>query len=488
MAVERDTALFLDALSNPEKAQAELLFSRILRPNVACEFGAKHQFSALASVRDYQNAVPIADYSAFQTSIDRAAAGVPNILTGEPVRRFFATSGSSSTPKLIPVTSTFIGDKARAFGIYWGWLFAAHPAAERGRVVGNFSDSGGAHKLPSGISVSSEGSYWAQVSAATQKRGKSPLPKSIAEIADAGERYRAIADILVKEDVSLLMALNPSTLLLLLRTVGAAAKQIWPNLELLVSWRSPMQASYLRLLAPWVEGVAARDYLLMASEGILAIPDEDEKSGGILATIFTFFEFIAEEDAESSNPTIYLAHELELGRNYLVVLSTTAGLYRYKIGDVVRVRAFRGQTPVIEFLYRAGSTCSLTGEKLTEAQVVGAVDELGWALEGYLLLPARDGFPRYILLAEGTAPQQQSAAAEQLDRALAKQNIEYSAKRSSLRLEAPEVRWVASGSFAARRAARVAAGTNDAQIKPQVLSRNAELIRGFELLEASRAR
>ncbi len=479
MAVERDTAQFLSALSNPEKAQEELLFSRILRPNQGSEYGRQYGFSKLVSVRDYQSAVPVVDYAALKSSVDRAAAGEANILTAEPVRRFFATSGSSSAAKLVPVTSTLIGDKARAFGIYWGWLYADHPKAELGRVVGNFSDSGGVTKLPSGIPVSSEGAYWSMVSAATQKRGRSPLPKSIAAIADAEERYRAIADILIKEDVSLLMALNPSTLLVLMRTVNAPAKQLWPSLELLVSWRSPMQATYLRMLAPWVENIAQRDYLLMASEGLLAIPDRDEKSGGVLATIFTFFEFIAEENAESSNPEILLSHQLEKGRTYVVLLSTTGGLYRYNIGDVVRVTDFREQTPVIEFLYRAGSTCSLTGEKLTEEQVVRAVDALDLSLEGYLLVPAKDGFPRYILLAESSTLDHHASSA--LDAALKKQNIEYAAKRDSLRLEAPEVWWVRAGSFAKRRAARIAAGANDAQIKPQILSRKAELLDDFEV-------
>jgi len=68
--------------------------------------------------------------------------------------------------------------------------------------------------------VSSEGSYWSAVGAAAQQRGKSPLPKMVGSIADPNARYYAAARILVEEDVSLLMALNPSTLLLLFRKMN----------------------------------------------------------------------------------------------------------------------------------------------------------------------------------------------------------------------------------------------------------------------------
>lgn len=544
LAVQKDTEMFLGGLSRPETVQEELLFSRILRPNAESAYGRRYTFAKLTSVRDYQNAAPIIDFSALRADIDRLANNEQGVLTREPVRRFFATSGSTSAAKLIPVTSSFIGDKSRAFGIYWGLLFDAHPEAERGRVVGNFSDSGGGTKLPSGIPVSSEGAYWAMVGAATQKRGRSPLPKFIGQIADADARAYTAARILLEEDVTLLMALNPSTLVLLFRKMNAHAasliadveagglsraidageearayvadkyrgnssraaelralgptlfaQEVWPRLKLVVSWRSPMQQPYLKLLEPHLGKVPQRDYLLMASEAVMAIPAVDHQSGGVLATPFTFFEFVREEELDEPSPQIFLAHELEVGKNYAVILSTTAGLYRYNIGDVVRVSGFRERTPIIEFLHRAGSTCSLTGEKLTEDQVTAAVGEvarsLGVDLEGFTLLPARDGFPRYVMLAEpgdGVDARTFSGAPFMLDRALAAQNIEYGAKRSSERLDPPEIWIVRAGSYEAARRKRVAAGANDAQIKPTALTRNPQFSDDFQVLERFHAR
>ena len=134
-----------------------------------------------------------------------------------------------------------------------------------------------------------------------------------------------------------------------------------------------MVRPYIELLAPFLCDIPQRDYLCMASEGIMAIPFRDETSGGVLPVHTHFYEFIPEGLAEQDDPPTLLPHELEVSRPYTVVLTTSAGLYRYNIGDVVRVSELNGSAPVLEFLHRAGHTCSLTGEKLTESQVASAV-------------------------------------------------------------------------------------------------------------------
>jgi hypothetical protein len=146
MSAGRDLEDLLSGLDRPEDAQQSCLFERIIGPNRQTEYGRRYGFSSLSTVRDYQRAVPIVRYADIAPEIDRMAGGERGVLVAEPVRRFFLTSGSSAKPKLIPVTSSFIGDKSRAFGIYWSLLFQAHPEAESGRVVGNFSDSAAASR------------------------------------------------------------------------------------------------------------------------------------------------------------------------------------------------------------------------------------------------------------------------------------------------------------------------------------------------------
>jgi hypothetical protein len=487
MFAERALENFLSDLDRPDEVQARYLGERILAPNVASEFGVRHGFKELRGIEDYQRAVPIRDYEAFRSDVDRLIAGEPNVLTTDPIKRFFLTSGSTSLPKHVPVTQALIRDKSRAFGIYWSAVFRDHPRVKTGGIVTNFSDSGRAAETRSGLLAGSESAYWAEVTRATARR-EPLIPKDVARIADPEERYRAIAETLRPARFAAIMALNPSTLLALFRVLDRPAKELWPELELAISWRSPMLAPYLRLLEPHLAGIAARDYLSMASEGVLAIPLRDGESGGVLAIGVHFYEFIPEEQYERASPDVLLPHQLEAGRQYVVVLSNASGLYRYDIGDVVRVLRFEQRTPVIEFQYRVGRTCSFTGEKLTEAQVSAAAGdasaELGVAVHAFTLIPVLDvGLPHYRWLVEVGDGVDLAALLRSLETKLCAHNTEYAGKRTSLRLGAPELWRVANGGYAALRRRRVEAGANEDQLKETHLTRDATFWKAFEIRE-----
>jgi hypothetical protein len=537
----REAQAFLAGLERPDVVQDQVLRSLVVDPNVECEFGRRHGFAKIASIADYRRAVPIRKYDGFAADIERLVAGEQGVLTTEPVKRFFLTSGSTATAKYVPVTNAFVRAKSRAFGVYWAEVFARHPAAKAGRMVTNFSDSGEPVKTACGLPASSESAYWAGVTRATSLATTPIIPKSIAQIGDSDSRYYAIARILLEEQFSVIMTLNPSTIVLLFQKIaqyadelvedvakgglgerprvgdtvrdlvreryrgnparadelraliaagGLLAHRIWPALHMAICWRSPMLQPYLELLQPHLEGVAQRDYILMASEGIMAIPIEDGRSGGPLALGVHFYEFVPEEQADRADPDVYLPHELEEGRTYVVVLTNGAGLYRYDIGDVVRVTGFMERTPCIEFLHRAGSTCSLTGEKLTEDQVTAAMTDTAAALdvsiESFTLAPAKQGFPHYVALVEfasETSRDQLIAFPRRLDEALEQRNMEYGSKRSSQRLAAPELWVVKPGGYDARRRQRLAGGTSDSQIKPTHLTRDSGFCDQFEIVE-----
>lgn len=228
----------------------------------------------------------------------------------------------------------------------------------------------------------------------------------------------------------------------------------------------------------------------MASEGLISIPSRGDLAGGAIAVGTHFYEFIPEELIDAEDPETLLAHQLEQGRRYSTVLTTTAGLYRYDLGDVVEVVGFHAETPVVEFLHRAGATSSLTGEKLTEAQVSAAAcdasRDLGRDLEGFTMVPSVDGLPHYVFLAEfrespeGVVARGFLAA---LERELGEQNTEYRSKRDSQRLGPPELWLVEAGAYQALRRRRAAAGSSDGQFKPTVLSRDPEYVQQFRILE-----
>ncbi len=541
MLGSQEVQQFLGGLERPQVAQEECLLKRIVDPNRNCEYGRKHAFGLIRAVDDYRQAVPICQYEDLQEKVERMKSGEVGVLVSEPVRRFFLTSGSTSVPKFIPVTNAFIGDKLRAFGIYWSLLRESHPNALRGKMVTNLSDSSADSATGSGIPCSSESSFWSHWAGRMERR--SPLPEEVCRIKDVNSRYYTIGRILAEENVSLMMALNPSTLVLLLDRINTFAESIiedvergslapdvpvepqvracieanytgnpararelrdllrpnsprllatdlWPDLSLVACWRSPMLRPYLDRLEPHLKSVAQRDYISMASEGILAIPVEDGTSGGVLATSIHFYEFIEENQIGRAHPETLLADQLEVGHNYAIVLSTSAGLYRYNIGDVMRVRGFSGHTPILEFLHRSGSTCSLTGEKLTEDQVTAAVSEAATQVhlspQCFTLFPAPKSFPHYVLLMELASPSESSVLKtflHNVDRELSSQNIEYTSKRKSQRLGAPELWLVPEGSFEGWTQRRVAAGANHDQIKPTHLTRDPSFHTKFEIVE-----
>ena len=114
------------------------------------------------------------------------------------------------------------------------------------------------------------------------------------------------------------------------------------------------------------------------------------------------------------------AHELDEGRDYFILLTTSGGLYRYDIHDVVRCVGFEGQAPLLEFLNKGKSFSNLTGEKLSEHQVIRAVErsfrELGLAIDTFTLAPVMEDMPRYVLLVE---PHVHQGRARELARARA---------------------------------------------------------------------
>jgi GH3 auxin-responsive promoter len=532
---------FLRSFADSKTAQREVL-RRVVAKNQDCEFGRRHDFASVRSISDFRRAVPVCGYEDLRNDIERMAQGEPDVLTSEPVRRFFLTSGSMASPKYIPVTPSFVRDKSYAFQIFWNVVREAYPRVDGGSVIFNFSDTGHEQRTAGGLLCGSESSFWNACWRGTGGKARCPFPREITNITDPEARYYAIARIVLETEITALMTLNPSTMLLLAeiihrkraslvqdiksggispdiavtrefreymeteypgnrrraqelenafsRTGPVSAGQIWPNLQLVVCWRSPMTRPYLDLLGSFLDGMAQRDYLTMASEGIMAIPFRDDVSGGVLPIHTHVFEFVPAELSDQSDPTTLLPHELEIGKTYAIVLTTSAGLYRYNIGDIVRVTEFNGSTPVLEFLHRAGHTCSLTGEKLTESQVAGAACEaatrLGLAIRSFTLCPVARPHPHYVLLAEVEASLSRaggSAFLAAFDDQLGIRNVEYRSKRTSLRLGAPELWVLPPGSYASLRQQRIAKGANDAQVKTACLIRDLDWHKQFQVVE-----
>jgi hypothetical protein len=127
-------------------------------------------------------------------------------------------------------------------------------------------------------------------------------------------------------------------------------KHAWPDLSVLAVWTGGSVGVFLPQLPELYGNVAVRDHGLSASEGRMTIPLANSTSAGLLDFYHHYFEFIPIEEYGTPAPTVLEAHELEKDRDYYILLTTSGGLYRYDIHDVVRCVGFRGQAPLLEFL------------------------------------------------------------------------------------------------------------------------------------------
>ena len=471
--------------------------------------------------------------------------------TTERLLAYFLTSGSSTEPKRIPVTSRLVRQKSAAFSVYWAAIYRDHPGLRRGNFIANFGDSGHFTRNADKVLETSETTFWNQRMQGFQDASRWPLGRHLTAVADSELRYYAAARLALQGQLHCLMSLNPSTVVKFCAVLGdhadalsrgltegtwghpeldgdtalpaklvdrlrgnaeaaarvaaiegrgAAAWQLrdlWPELELIIAWQSELVEPYLRLLRRHAEGVAFRDYITQSSECIIAIPVQDACSGGLLAYKSHFFEFIPEGEAENEHPAVRRAWELERDQRYEVVVTTGGGLYRYRTADCVQVDGFTGSIPQLSFQYRLGKTSSITGEKLTEQQVLAALkaseSESPFERSEVLIYPRTGEQPHYaVLIAEDSLREPEDTQAlrswlDSVETALARGNGEYRDKRSSLRLGPLEAIVLSDRGFRAVHRKLRAAHVGDDQYKPGVLRRERDLDEGIEPLREVRA-
>ncbi|MFQ5894027.1 MAG: GH3 auxin-responsive promoter family protein, partial [Nitrospinota bacterium] len=253
-------------------------------------------------------------------------------------------------------------------------------------------------------------------------------------------------------------------------------------------WTGGTMRLYLERVSEAYGPLVVRDLGLIASEGRMSLP-LDDGGAGVLDHWSNVYEFIPEAEADGAAPPTLWVPEVEVGGRYFLVLTNRAGLYRYQIQDCVEVVGRYGATPLIVFLHKGRSTSSVTGEKLTEHQVLSAAEEVFTPpnphVARFTVCPAWADPPYYVLcLEEGEGNGSESTWRERVaafDRALERLNVEYASKRSSGRLGALALRWLSPGTFAQLEAERVAAaGGRAEQVKHPYLVADLDFLARME--------
>lgn len=492
---------FQRAAQQPELAQAAVL-QALTRGNADTVFGREHGFGGLTRPGDYTRQVPIRDYEGFRPYVNRIMAGETRVLTAEPPTMFTTTSGTTGEPKLIPVTASWREHTASLMRL---WLFRAlldHPGCLDRKMLTVVSPAVEG-RTPSGIPFGAmSGVMYQGIPWLVRRHYAIPYAAYLLRNCDA--RYFVIMRLALAQSVSAIGTPNPTSLIRLAETAASRAEAMiraihdgtvgvtapehpgdretlreleaalrpdpvraraltailarhgvlaprycWPALRLIGCWLGGSAGLHARRLAGhYGPDIPLRDLGLVASEGRMTIPLEDDSAAGVLAVHANFYEFIHEDRIEDPSPPVLLAHELTEGSRYYIILSGGNGLYRYDMNDIVEVRGFHHRTPVVAFVRKGRDMVSMTGEKLHLNQIQAAVREAegqtGLEVWQLRVIPDVDRC-RYDLLVEaGTTPgfeMKGLAFLGAFDAALARLNIEYAAKRASKRLGPPRL-WV----------------------------------------------
>ncbi len=491
--------------------------------------GSVDQFRAAVPIRDYEGLRPYMDRV---VAGDAAAL----LAADEPIRMFAVSSGTTDRPKRIPVTDAFVRAYRRGWNIFGvkaltdhpsGWL--RHILQVSSRMDESRTDAGVPCGAISGLLAKSQKrlvrrfyavppqtayiddadaryygimrlaapkdvAFCVAASPATQLRiaraaqhhterlirdirdGTLTLPVGMPESAvstQPGRGARGPIDVLSR--IRARLRPDPATARRFER-IHAREGQLLPrhfwNLAFLANWTGGTMGLHLADFPACFGDTPVRDIGLLATEGRVSIGLGDGSPAGVLDIESAFFEFI-EEGASNDAADTRLCHEVDAGRTYRVIMTNPAGLYRYDLGDYVRVVRFEGLAPVIEFLHRGRHTASMTGEKLTEWQVVrayaAATEAVDAAADLFVLAPRWADPPYYALYVESDGAAAERLA-RQVDAALCDLNVEYRAKRATHRLAPVAARPLQPGTLAQRNARRMAqrGGANE-QFKHQYL-------------------
>lgn len=544
----RLAADFLRQTQRTEEVQRDLLLSRIAQ-HAESQFGRDHHFREIRSPADFRKRVPIGDYNRHEPYIDRVRGGDVSALFGKgtEVLMFALTSGTTNRPKTIPVTRESLNNYRDGWTIWGIRAFDDHPAIlARGlrpilQIASDWRESHTKGGIPQGAITG--------LTASMQNilvRFTYCMPAVASRIKDIESKYYIALRFSIARDLGTVIAANPSTILgiarlgdreketlirdlydgridskwaipddirqalrlragirrkgasrrleaIVNRTGRLLPRDYWPNLEFLSNWMGGTMGAYLQGYPEIFGEKPVRDVGLIASEGRMTIPIEDGSPAGILDIRHHYFEFIPEDQGDSENPETVEAADLIEGRNYFILLTTAGGLYRYNIFDLVRCVGFHGRAPIIEFLNKGAHFSSLTGEKISEHQVIAAVSEaqraLGLRLKSYLLLPVWGDPPSYGLLVETSdLPDRQTGdrLAEAVEKALRELNVEYAAKRDSLRLDPVRVIRARDGAWSDFQKRRLAqSGGTVEQYKQPHLVPDVDAIRDFPTIVES---
>jgi hypothetical protein len=483
-------ASFRRALNYPAEVQERLLLDQIARHEDTA-FGRKYGFKQIKSYEDFSGRLPIVTYEEIEPWIQRIKNGEVRVLTSDPVTHLVPTSGSSGARKLIPFTKALQRQFDNAIAPWMADLARQNPGIVAGPAYWSISPpitNDFPEPSPVPIGFSDDAEYLGGLKGRLVRAALVAPQDLPAGCGGDAFRYETLKCLLLARDLRLVSVWHPSFLTLLLdalpakwdrllsdigafdyrrsaelrRCHPADVKSIWPNLAVISCWGDGMAELPLKELGQRMPNVMIQPKGLLATEACVTIPIGNQHP---LAICSHFFEFI---DGQGK---VRRCHELMTNETYEVVVTTTGGLWRYRLGDCVQVTGFIGRTPSLRFLGRAGNVSDRFGEKLSESFVADTIQELvglNANLNGFALMaPSQilNGWC-YTLYVGGHLS---SDAVEKLEVMLCR-NPHYKVCRQLGQLQPAQVRMVGAGAYERYVAHLTSQGMKLGDIKPASLS------------------
>ncbi len=435
----------------PSEVQEELR-TKLIEKAKDTEIGRAYDFKSIKSYREFADRIPVTSYEENQEYIERSRKGETNIMWPTPIKWFAQSSGTTNArSKYIPVSPESLEKCHYAASkdllcMYLNNNEGSQLFSGKGLRLGGskqlYQDNGTVYGDLSAILIDNM-PFWAEFSS-TPTNGVSLL-------SDWETKMQAIVDETIHQDVTSLSGV-PSWMLVLLNnvleTTGASnLLEVWPNLEVYfhggVSF-DPYMEQYQKL----IPSHSFKYYeIYNASEGFFAIQGQNDSKELLLMLDYgIFYEFIPMTTYGTPGQNVIPLTEVEVGVNYAIVITTNAGLWRYKIGDTVR---FTSTSPYrIKVTGRTKHHINVFGEELiienAEEALKKATRETGSEIKDYTAAPIfmegkKKGAHEWIIEFKNP-PQDIALFNHKLDLALQEVNSDYQAKRfNNTTLNAPTI-------------------------------------------------
>jgi hypothetical protein len=424
----------LNNLRNNAVTLQQQTLQQLLKQAAGTAFGHDHQFGQIKNYNDFKLRVPVRDYEDLRPYIDRMTKGEADVLWPGKPAYLAKTSGTTSGVKYIPLSKESMPEHIKAARN--ALLSYIHETGKADFVDGKmiFLQGSPIMSKKAGIAIGRLSGIVAHHVPAYLQKNRLPSYE-VNCIEDWEQKVDAIVEETHTQDMRLISGIPPWCQMyfdrLSAKAGGKKIKDIFPNFKLFVYGGVNYEPYRARIEESIGFGIDTIE-TYPASEGFIAFQDSQKDKGLLLlANSGIFYEFIQADEYYNDNPTRLSLAEVELNKNYALVLNTNAGLWGYSIGDTVKFTSLKPHKIVVtgrikHYISAFGE--HVIGEEVEHA-LMSVARQQGVDVVEFTVAPQvtpTNGLPYHEWFVEfGKAPADMQQFAQQVDKALQQKNIYY---------------------------------------------------------------